>query len=366
MFYDVLRTNTTEKKVLSRIVRRGAASRKEISEELGVTTATLTRVVASLMDQGLVQELGEMDEGRVGRRQILLDIPPDLGYVVGLDVTNLYIRLTVMDLHAVVLDEADWTFPTLTPDLLEQALDRAQSWIDARTPHKLLGVGLLLQGYLGGSGSLSLSVPMVRERVRRRLGVEPFMMNTVRGLAIAESYLGSPCKNYLLVKFGPGVASVVVQNGELWRGCSDRAGEIGHIVWSASSPVYCPICGRHGCLEALVGYRAIIHQAAPALDTQYPDLDTLLEASRRDGGASLNKALRVLAKAVNMMAEFIDPEQIVLAGQLFQYDDYFNYFSEQLALGLGGEPVRPVVRITDYERKRRCAAGIVVLSHFFG
>lgn len=366
MFCDALKSNTTEKKVLSRIIRRGAASRKEISEELGVTTATLTRVVSSLMEQGLVHELGAMDEGRVGRKQILLDIASNLGYVVGFDVTNLYLRLTLMDLHANIMEEKNWVFPSLSQDVLDEAIQQGVNWINAYTPSKILGIGLLLQGYLNGNSSLSLAIPNISEQLESRLGIRPFVMNNVRGLAVAESYLGNPCKNYLLIKYGPGVGSVIVQNGELWCGNSNRAGEIGHIAWRSSSPVSCPICGKRGCLETQVGYRAIIHQSTPEMDTQYPDLETVLLASERDNGTALKKALHELAKAVNMMIDIIDPEQVVLAGQLFQRDEYYNYFSQQISCRSSQNVIRPLRRISDYERKRRSAAGIIVLNHYFG
>jgi glucokinase len=62
---------------------------------------------------------------------------------------------------------------------------------------------------------------------------------------------------------GTGVGGGVIINGALYRGSSGFAGEIGHAVISADGPLCA--CGNRGCLEALIGAKAIVERAGGML-----------------------------------------------------------------------------------------------------
>lgn len=358
--------NSTEKKVLSYIVRKGASSRKEISEQIGVTTATLSRVVSSLMEQGILRELGTVEDGRVGRKQVILDIREDLGYVMGFDVTNIYIRITVMDLRTKILELRRWNFSALTQEILDEAIAYAMSLMDKYCVEKILGIGLLMQGYIEQNACFSLPIHNIWDQLQQRLKVDIYMLNNVKGLAVAESYFGNPCQNYVAVKYGPGVGGVIVQNGEIVEGSTHSAGELGHIVWDPHSTRECLICGKHGCLESFIGYASIIERAAPDMKVDYPDLAAVLEASKNDHYQALYKAFHDLALAVNMMVDLVDPQEVLLAGEIFQDDNFFEKFVSQLKKNNPRISKKGVYRIVNYQQKRICAAGVVVLNHYFG
>lgn len=362
--HTILGSNTTEKRVLSYIIRKGAASRKEISEQIGVTTATLTRVVSSLIDQNILRELGTMEEGRVGRRQVLLDIRRDLGYVMGIDVNNRYIRLTMMNLHAEILEQKRWNYQQLTQEMLSLALEEGDKLLAQYK--NILGIGLLLQGYIEEGICFSLPIHNIKTQIEERFCMPVFVMNNTRGLAVAEAYFETPCQSYLVVKYGPGVGSVIVQNGEILEGSHNRAGELGHILWNPTSQVICPICGKRGCLESVIGYAQLACRMAPEQNIQRPDLETILELIKHQGDYALREALKDLALAVNMMVDLIDPEKILLAGEIFKNDLYFNLFVEYFLQNSSNFSRQNVSRIAKYEKKRICAAGVMVLNHYFG
>lgn len=363
---EILECSSTGKKVLSYIVRNGAASRKEISEHIGVTTATLTRIVAGFLEQGVLRELGTVEEGRVGRKQVMLDLCPGQYYVMGFDVTNIYIRLTLMDLHTEILEQKRWNFSLLTQEILDEAMDEAERLLIRYTRKKILGLGLLLQGYLEGDTCFSLPIPNIKAQLENRLGTDVFLMNNVRGLAVAESYFGNPNQSYLVVKYGPGVGCVIVQNGEILDGSHHRAGELGHILWDPGARRICPICGKRGCLESIVGYESILQRSAPDLAVGDPDLETVLRVGEPDGYKVLYGALKELAMAVSMAVELVDLERILLAGQIFQDDRFFSFFLERLTKYNPSFEADMVCRIDQYLKKRVCAAGVVVLNHYFG
>lgn len=364
--HTLIEGNSTEKKVLSYIVQKGASSRKEISEYLGVTSATLTRVVSALMEQGVLHELGTVEDGRVGRKQVMLDISEGLCYVLGFDVTNLYIRITAMDLRCNILEQKRWNYTLLTQEILDQAIATTQKLAAKYTAEKILGIGLLLQGYIEHEACFSLPIQNIREQLQSRLDHDVWMMNNVKGLAVAESYFGNPCQNYVVIKYGPGVGGVIVQNGEIVEGSHNRAGELGHIIWEPRSMQLCPVCGKRGCLESVISFASLIRRAAPEMEVCYPNLAAMLEAGQQDGFHALHGAFTELAMAVSMVIDLVDPEEVLLAGGIFQDDSFFEEFLGQLEQCNQRFGKKGVHRIANYAEKRICAAGVVVLNHYFG
>ena len=74
-------------RVLECIFRNPGISRKDTSDLTGITSATITAVVTELLREGILTELGEMEEdrGTIGRSRIALNVQPDYRYVVGVE-----------------------------------------------------------------------------------------------------------------------------------------------------------------------------------------------------------------------------------------------------------------------------------------
>lgn len=249
--------------VLSAIMRGGPRSRKALSERLQATAATLTHATTWLIQAGMLREAGLADEGRVGRKQVLLDLVPDYCYALGLDVANTYLRVTLLDMGLGLADSRTWRYETLTEAVLEQALDHAAALAD-RHAGRVLGVGLLAQGYVYQDRCPSLPIQDLKSRVARRIPLPVTLMNNIRGLAIVQSFFDSARENFLLMHYGPGVCAVAVSGGRILPGAHNRAGEIGHTLWDPRSQQTCRVCGRRGCLESLVHFDAVARRADPA------------------------------------------------------------------------------------------------------
>ena len=61
--------------VLRLLNDRGAMSRKDIAEEVGLTAASVTSICTELLEKNIITELGEVaEEKRAGRKKILVDL----------------------------------------------------------------------------------------------------------------------------------------------------------------------------------------------------------------------------------------------------------------------------------------------------
>ena len=83
--------------------------------------------------------------------------------------------------------------------------------------------------------------------------------NDVRVATLGELNFGAGkgCKNLICLTVGTGVGSGIVLNGQLVRGASLTAGEIGHVVVERHDGRICG-CGSTGCLEAYASGPAIV------------------------------------------------------------------------------------------------------------
>ena len=83
--------------VLSSLYSSRPSSRQNLSAATGLSVTSVTNVVRDLLDEGIVAEVGwENSDG--GRPRVLLDINPDYGYVIGVDIGETRIRIDLFDL----------------------------------------------------------------------------------------------------------------------------------------------------------------------------------------------------------------------------------------------------------------------------
>src|SRR5512140_2337625 len=88
-----------------RLVRdHGTISRIEIAKATGLHKATVTDLVAQLIDAGFLVETGELGVRRkAGRRRRMLRFLPLAGLVVGVDIRMTRATVAVTDLNARVI-----------------------------------------------------------------------------------------------------------------------------------------------------------------------------------------------------------------------------------------------------------------------
>ena len=114
---------------------------------------------------------------------------------------------------------------------------------------------------------------------------------------------GQGCNDLVCLFVGTGIGGGVVSGGQMLAGCSNAAGELGHVTVDLHGPP-CH-CGNRGCLEALASGWAIARQARQAIAADPAAGAFLLNMAGGQPDA-------VTAKIVAQAAQQGDP----LAGQL--------------------------------------------------
>src|SRR6478609_7206811 len=94
--------------VLQTLYRSGQRSRADLARETGLTRVTVSDLVAELLAEGLVIELGQRESARPGKPAVLLDIDRAAHQIIGVDLSD-HDRFhgAVMDLDGRILARAE-------------------------------------------------------------------------------------------------------------------------------------------------------------------------------------------------------------------------------------------------------------------
>lgn len=104
------------------------------------------------------------------------------------------------------------------------------------------------------------NVPL-RSELEKKLGLYVTVTNDVRAALWGEWIFGAGrgARDLLCIFVGTGIGGGIVSGGSVLEGCSNTAGEVGHITVDLHGPL-CS-CGNRGCMEAIAGGWAISKRA---------------------------------------------------------------------------------------------------------
>ncbi|MBD3220476.1 ROK family protein, partial [bacterium] len=338
--------------VLRLIWQEKRVSRAEIAQQAGLSRSTVSDVVGELLPTGLVAEVG-VGESRGGRRPIILEFQDDAAVILGVDMGATHVGAVVTDLRGRVLDWRSKEHPVRsdpegTRALVVELGDACLAAVGEARP--LVGIGVAVPSPVDPSRPDRLSevvLPAWRgelglESLGEKLGVPLMVDNDANLGALAEHWWGAGrgVDDFAYIKVGTGVGSGYVIGGEIYRGATGVAGEIGHL---AIAPQGKPcVCGLRGCLVTLVGAEALVQRTGELL-ASYPDSDLAGRALTID--AIENAALAGDALARRVATEAAENLGIAVAGLLNLMNPSMVVLGGGLA-GLGElllEPVRETV-----------------------
>jgi glucokinase len=150
----------------------------------------------------------------------------------------------------------------------------------------------------------------------RTLRLPVVVTNDVRAAAWGEWLhgAGQGCGDLVCLFVGTGIGGGVVSGGRMLSGCSNAAGELGHITVDLHGPL-CH-CGNQGCLEALAGGWAIARRAQEAIAADPAAGASMVQMA---GGQQTAVTAKIVAQAAHtgdpLARELVDEvAQALIAG----------------------------------------------------
>lgn len=353
--------------LLHTLQRQQPISRVRLARATGISTTTITNLVQELTEEGVVIESG-VDQlaarPGAGRPPVALRVAPHSRSAIGVHIGVRRVRIGMVDMQGNLLDLRFVEHDPRTADgrpttTAEQAIARVGdvifemmcAHVDARKPHRLVGIGIGASGLVESREGINLLAPRLgwsnvplRADLRRHLlqratdDARPELRtaarnivveNNVRCMALAESLYGvargARALAYVYARMGVGAGFVV--DGELYRGADFGAGEIGHWVMIPKGGDLCG-CGNRGCLETLISEATILARAEeihPELTVGKSDPLQVVFAAARDGHLALVEMLEERAFYVGLalanIVNALNPQVILLGGWLSEAFD---------------------------------------------
>ncbi|TPG13887.1 ROK family transcriptional regulator [Pedococcus bigeumensis] len=334
--------------ILRHLRDQGGRSRARLAAETGLSKATMSTLIAELVERGLVVE-GQPDRaGAVGRPGLTVTLDGRGVCGLGVEISVDYLSLIAVDLSGTVIRESTRPIDAANlpaadviarvADLLGETLASLRS-----AGVRCVAITVAAPGFADSdTGIVRLAsnlgwrdVALVDD-LKQSLGQEvpPISAQHDAKLgAVAElaQLAGRDVEDLLYISGDVGVGGGIISGGQIMRGAKGSAGEIGHLPLDPAGR-QCA-CGRRGCWETMVGLAAFLRLAAdeadPVRNPGRPLEDRLRELHRRaeDGDERTLSALATVAEGlgagVSILVDILDPLLVVLGG-------YFAWFEEWL------------------------------------
>ncbi|OKI00785.1 sugar kinase [Streptomyces sp. CB02923] len=264
--------NAHQARLLRLLRDHGPNSRAQLGDRVDLSRSKLAVEVDRLLETGLVVADG-LAASRGGRRSHNVRLAPALRFL-GIDIGATSVDVAVTNAELEVLGHLTQPMDVREGPVavFEQALALAGKLKASGVAEGFDGAGIGVPGPVRFPEGVPVAPPImpgwdgfpVREALSQELGCPVMVDNDVNLMAVGEQHAGvaRTVQDFLFVKIGTGIGCGIVVGGEVYRGTTGSAGDIGHIqVEPDGRPC---ACGNRGCLEAYFGGASLARDAETA------------------------------------------------------------------------------------------------------
>ena len=313
--------------ILERIQRSGPVSRAQVARDSGLSKPTVSLGLTALLDAGLVREVGR-SSGRPGPSAVLYELNPAAGWVAGIDVGRRRVRAALADITGAVVARRDERARASSARTLIGQIGAiahglaAEAGIGWDQVHQVTvgspGVfepvrgAVTLAPNLPGWGRQGL-LSRLRDELGDRIGVE----NDVNLAAEGERWRGLArgVANFAFLSVGTGVGMGLVLDGNLYRGTTGAAGEVGYLPVGADP--YDRQVRRRGAFEEAVNGAAVVRGAAAAGLARARTAKQVFAMARKGdplAGRVVEAEASRIALGLAVVTAVVDLELVILGG----------------------------------------------------
>lgn len=339
-------TNLSRRMTLSNIVQAittyGPISRASVAKMTGYSKQTVSEIVSSLEQDGWVQTVGRT-EGNVGRRAVVYEIVPDAALVASVDLGGTKVRVALCNLSgAVVAEVAEPTCQEGGEAVVDQiARIVATAARNSDIPQDKVrvavvgvpGVPDVDTGRISFAPNISgidqINFPAL---LQARLGVEVLVENDVNLAALGEHWMThqGDKDDLVYLSIGTGIGAGVVIGGQLVRGVTGGAGEVGFIPFGADPTEAESL--KVGALERMTATSAIIggYLAETGERRTVPEIFDAFVAGEEAAARVLRTTASYIARTIGAIAAVLDPHCVVIGGSIGGREELIRLIEEEI------------------------------------
>ena len=336
------------------VLRREApVSRANLSVLTGLNKSTISSIIDELIEGGWVRETS-FQTNKIGRPGLLLEINPEGGFALGLEIGVDFLLCVVTNFSAEVIwhkrVETDPKDGQLA--IHQKAFKLVAEAIEFGKKNNATGrwgIGIAIPGLVDvHNGILKLAPNLKWENVPLRLiwnqqfHYPVYIENDGNAAALGEYYYGAArgTKDFIYIAADYGLGSGIIVDGNLLKGNKGYASEVGHMTYDPEGDL-CS-CGKRGCYETVIGPRAVIHSVNKLIkekgsdktiikfteDDENPiNYDTVVNAALEKDQIAIDALKDVgckLGLVVSHLVNIFDPKMVILGGALNYAKDFIQ------------------------------------------
>ena len=322
-------------------IRRSPAglSRVELARTTRLSAQTISNICRRLLDAGLIREAGKEGIGP-GKPRTILGLNAQGRYAVGVHLDPTVMTLVILDLTGTVVSRIreqtpNGTDPQHVVDTIVRATTRliGESGVDHA---RIAGIGIAAPGPIDAVRGAVIDPPnlsgwhrvTLRDSLSEATGLPAVLDKDVTAAAVAEMWVGGDrgSESFVFVYLGTGIGIGTVLEGDVVRGTSGNAGEVGHIVVDPQGPLC--TCGQNGCVAVTSTPKTLVEEAerlgaiaSVRTNDSTGEIDDaftrLCDAAANGGELALGVIERSAARitrAVAVVANMLDVDRVIFGG----------------------------------------------------
>lgn len=339
-----------ELNLLRFIKEYGQISRAQLSQKYQISKATVSEIVAKLIKSGFVREIGMGTSSKLGgRKPILLEFNPKSGYAIGIEIKRDHARIALSDLNANI--EMIEMITYQQTDRLEQIIAQIiviikrylqEGWVKKS---RAVGIGVSIPGLINYSKGCILESDSLKSwegvEVKRifenEFGIETTVENDVKAITFGEFRFGNGGRhnNLIYLWVGDGIGAGIIIRGELYRGVSASAGEIGFYelgYYIQNQEEFKLLKNDHKTFGDILSEKVLVQAALRGIKNGYEtklrcescSVIKIMKAADQNDPLAL-ELLREYASVIGVMCinliNTINPEILLIGGESLAYNN---------------------------------------------
>ncbi len=387
-----------ERAVLEQIIEKGQITIPGIAEAVDLSTTTVAKHIARMVEEKKLEEIGEEEASGKGRRANVYGVRSDMHFFVGVDINNAGLDVGIVDFAGKLIDShtyTDFRFENTHENFNEVCVRIGQyiKGLEESRRERIAAIGLSLGGRVNSRAGTSATKYNFEEMQNSSLasilsehfGLPVFVENDTKALTYADYIIyNNSRQNLLFVNFSWGIGLGIIINGELYYGRQGYSGELGHIHYYENN-IVCH-CGKKGCMETEVSGLAIQRKLIERISQGEASIlspkvrrgekiteDDILYATGQEDPLCIelvSETSRELGKQLAGMINLFNPDCIVLGGKFANVSP--AYFQQQVEVAVKQNSLRllsydvPVIMTRLGPECGIIAAGICARKGIFG
>jgi len=308
------------KLVIERLIELRETSRIDLSRDTTLNKATVSSIVADLVQKKIVIETDKIVKTS-GRSAKIFALNKNAGRIISVELLFDSVYGIITNLYGDILFEyrnpvQDQEFQPYLKVLLETIDILKKNTHDSI--YGLIGIGVGVYGILSKNKKIKFATFTswkdidLKTIIEDYTGISTYVENEANISALGEHLVYLDNENLISLNIGAGVGMGIIIDHKLYTGEDGYAGEIGHTIVVPNGKKC--VCGNYGCLERYISEPAIIEQYEQ-MSNQHITMDEFVKRYRNHDEYAVKAYkdfIMFLDIAINNIALTFNPKTIVI------------------------------------------------------